>query len=426
MLLAFTGLLFAALFIGFPIAVALIGVTWIYAAIKGVPLSVVAHATLNSLDSWSLLAVPLYILMGEVMTRGGITQRLTDLALSVVGQVKGGLAYAATVAGVLLAGISGSATADAAALGSTLIPAMRDKGYSAGFAASVVSAAALMGAVIPPSIPMVIYASLTGVSVGRMFLGGVVPGLLMAVGIAVAIYLTVRRRGYGGYQAFSLANVRRTSFIAIPAISVPAIVVLGLALGYLTSTESGAIAVVVAILIGALFYRELSLRGFLEAGNNTIYMTGAAMFLAAASAGVGKILALENAGMQLSAFLIAISSGEVWLLLLYLNIFLLIVGIFMEPLPMIILLSPILTPVYMQLGIDPVHFGVVMILNLLIGMVTPPVGVVMFIVMSIARIGMREFMMEGWPFFLALVGVLMLITYVPGLVLWLPNLLIPS
>src|SRR5262249_9180578 len=158
----------------------------------------------------------LYILMGEVMTRGGITQRLTDLALSVVGQVKGGLAYAATVAGVLLAGISGSATADAAALGSTLIPAMRSKGYSAGFAASIVSAAALMGAVIPPSIPMVIYASLTGVSVGRMFLGGVVPGLLMAAGLVVAIYVTVRRRGYGGYQAFSLATVGRTSFAALP------------------------------------------------------------------------------------------------------------------------------------------------------------------------------------------------------------------
>ncbi len=179
-------------------------------------------------------------------------------------------------------------------------------------------------------------------------------------------------------------------------------------------------------MIGVLFYRELTVRRFLEAGNNTILMTGAAMFLAAASAGVGKILALENAGAQLSAFLIAISSGEVWLLLLYLNIFLLIIGIFMEPLPMIILLSPILTPVYTQLGIDPVHFGVVMILNLLIGMVTPPVGVVMFIVMSIARIGMREFMIEGWPFFVALVSVLLLITYVPGLVLWLPNLLIPS
>ena len=283
MLALFIGLLFFALLAGIPIAVALIAVTWVYAAAKGVPLSVVAHATLNSLDSWSLLAVPLYILMGELMTRGGITQRLTDLALSVVGHIKGGLAYAATVAGVLLAGISGSATADAAALGATLIPAMRSKGYSAGFAAAVVSSAALMGAVIPPSIPMVIYASLSGVSVGRMFLGGVIPGVLMAAGIALAILVTVRRRGYGGAQAFSLAAVGRTGSAALPAIGVPAIVVLGLALGYLTSTESGAIAVVVAIVIGVLFYRELNLRAFIAAGNNTIYTTGAAMFLAAAS-----------------------------------------------------------------------------------------------------------------------------------------------
>ncbi|MFC7398343.1 TRAP transporter large permease [Chelatococcus sp. GCM10030263] len=420
-------LLTLLMLIGLPIAFGLILAALIVLLfISPIPLTIVPHTIVNSVDNWSLLAVPLYILMGELMVAAGITRRLIDFALSLVGSFRGALAHASVLSGIFLSGVSGSATADAAALGSTLIPAMKDKGYGGGFAANIVGAAAIIGPIIPPSIPMVVYGSLANVSIGRLFLAGIVPGLLMGLTLMATSFFVARRRGLGQTSPFSWPVVRTNFLSAGPAFIVPFVVVLGLVAGVFTATESGVIAVAAAILIGKLIYRELTLKGIVAASQETIVSVGAVLIVIAASAIFGKIMALDNVGELLVMKLLELAGGQPWLLLLYLNILLLLLGIFIEPLPILILITPILAEPLANLGIDPVQLGVVVILNLMIGMITAPVGTVMFIVMAIAKVSMREFVRESWPFMGALVFALIVITYVPAVTLWLPNLLMGS
>lgn len=412
---------------GLPIAYGLILASLIVLVfVSPIPLTIVPHTIINSIDNWSLLAVPLYILMGELMVASGITRRLIDFAMSLVSPIRGALAHAAVISGIFLSGVSGSATADAAALGSTLIPAMKKQGYSGGFSANVIGAAAIIGPIIPPSIPMVVYGSLANVSIGRLFLAGIVPGLLMGVFIMIASYIVVKRRGVGATAPFVWRRVTQSFLSAVPAFSVPIIVLLGLVAGVFTATESGVAAVAAAILIGFLFYRELSPGGVIASGRETIVAVGTVLFVIAASAIFGKIMALDNVGELLVQKLLDFAGGERWLLLLYLNVLLLLLGIFIEPLPILILVTPILVKPLAAIGVDPVQLGVIVILNLMIGVITAPVGTVMFIVMAIAKISMREFIRESWPFMAALLTALALVTYVPAATLWLPDLLLPT
>lgn len=419
-------ILVAGLCYGLPIGFALVGFAVIWVTfVAGIPATLVSHTMVTGLDSWSFLAIPFFVLMGEIMVASGITRRMVDFAISLISPVRGALAQASIISGIFLAGVSGSATADAAALGSTLIPAMKQKRYDAGFAAAIIGSAAIIGAILPPSIPLVVYGSLANVSIGRLFLAGIIPGLLMGLYLILATAIIVRRQQVAAGTPWDRTAVRRTFLSAAPSFAVPIVVILGLVFGIVTPTESAVIAVFVATLLGLLVYRQLTLRGIIHSSRETIILMGSVMVVVAASAVLGKIGALDGLGERVVGQMLEWSGGETWLLLLYLNIILLVLGIAIEPLPLIILLTPIIAGPFAAAGIDPVQLGIIVTFNLVLGMITPPVGTVMFIVMGIARVSMWQFTKAILPFFAALIVVLGMVTYIPQVTLWLPNLLLP-
>jgi tripartite ATP-independent transporter DctM subunit len=395
----------------------------IYYWLSGVPLSVLAQKMASAAQSFPLLAIPFFILAGELMNTGGITDRLIRFANVLVGHFTGGLGHVVVVSNVIMAGISGSSAADAAGTGSVLIPAMIKRGYAPAFSAAIVGAASAIGPIIPPSIPMVIFGALAEVSTSRLLIGGVIPGLLMGAYLMIANYLVAKRRGYPREAPTTWRGVFTATIKALPALGLPFIIVGGIVLGAFTPTEAAVVAVVYSLVLGVLVYRELKLSDLWGIAVRTSAMVAAIMFLIGATNILGDVMTREHIDDTVSSFFLGFTSNPI-IILLMVNLMLLILGIPLEPIPLMLIFIPVLVPLMSKIGVNAIHFGVVMVLNLMIAPLTPPVGVVMFIMMSMAKCTMWEFTKEVWPFMVALLAVLFLITYAPGLVLWLPDALL--
>jgi len=376
----------------------------------------------SGVDSFAMLAIPMYIFVGELMTKAGVTRRLIDFAASLVAHRPGGLANVGITSNLFMAGVSGSAVADASATGSILVPEMVKRGYPARYAAGVISAAAAMGPIIPPSILFILLASIANLSVGQLFLAGILPGLLMYVSLIAISGWMARRLGIPRELKASPEARRRAIVSGLLPLGVPAIILLTKVMGIATPSESAAVVVVYTILIGALVYRDLSFKGFIDAAVAAAVTTSVIMVTVAFSQILGQVAVLAGLGRMVQSGMLAISDNP-YVLLLIINLVLLALGTFLDALPIMLILSPILFPLMTGLGVDPIHFGLVMVLNLVIGMITPPVGLLLFAMARIARVDMMQVFLGGLPFYVGLWATLIIVTYVPWFSTFLPNLL---
>lgn len=393
-------------------------------SLPGVTLEVIVQRMFFGLDSFVILSVPLFLLLGELMEASRITDRLVDFAQVLVGRLRGGLGHVSVVTNMLMAGISGSGTADAAATGVVLIPAMTKAGYGGPFSAALVGAAATIGPIIPPSIIMIIYASISTVSVARLFIGGVVPGLIMGASLMVVTALIARRRRIPSGEWANLREVLRATLRASLVLVMPLIIVGGILGGVFTTTESAGIGCLYALLLSVLVYRTVPLKDLPPIFRRAALSTGKVMFVLATASAFSWILARGGVPAQLTRLPFFGDAARPWQILLALNVLLLILGCLMEAIAILLIVTPMILPIAARAGIDLVHLGVVMSFNLTIGLITPPFGSIMFVVCGIGRCTIAEFAREALPFIAILILALGLITYVPGLVLVLPNLVL--
>ncbi len=408
---------------GIPIvfSIGLASLTGMLVVGAGTPLLLIPNSMFNGMDSFPLMAVPFFVLAGEIMNHGGITLRLVRFANALVGRVKGGLAHANIVASMLFAGITGSALADTAAIGSTMIPAMRKAGYDPDYSAAVTASSSLIGPIVPPSITMVIFGVTASVSIGGLFLAGILPGVLIGLGLMIMASLIAKRRGYQmGGEPISLREFAVLAGDALLALMMPVIILGGIFGGIMTPTEAAAVAVAYSLLVGLLVLRELKWRElptlFLRAGR----VTAMIMIIVGVARIFSDVLSSEQVPQQLSAAILAITDNR-WIILLLVNIFLLLVGCVMDTSAAIIILTPVLLPVATSIGLDPLSFGIIMSINLIIGLATPPLGVCLFVASDIANISFERLVMAIWPFLLVEVAVLLLITYVPEISMIVPR-----
>jgi tripartite ATP-independent transporter DctM subunit len=376
----------------------------------------------SGVDSYAMLAIPMYVFVGELMTKAGVTRRLIDFAASLVAHRPGGLANVGITSNLFMAGISGSAVADAAATGSILVPEMRRRGYAPGYAAGVISAAAAMGPIIPPSILFILLASIANLSVGELFVAGILPGIVMYTGLILMSGYLARRNGIPREPKAS-REARLMAFRAgILPLGAPAIIVATKVFGIATPTESAAIVVLYTAMIGVFVFRDLTVKGFLEASVAAATTTAVIMITVAFSQIFGQVAVLAGLGQLVQSTLLSISENP-YVVLLIINVLLLVLGTFLDALPLMLILSPIFFPLVTGLGVDPIHFGLVMVFNLVLGMLTPPVGLLLFVMARISGVGMLEVFRGGLPFFAVLLLTLLVLTYVPWFSIFLPNLL---
>lgn len=387
----------------------------------GLPMEIVIQRMSGGLDSFPLLAIPLFVLAGHLFNRAGISERIFDFASALVGHMRGGLAQVNIAASIIFAGMSGVAQADAAGLGAVEIRQMKQRGYSASFAAAVTAASSIIGPVIPPSVIMVIYAVTAQLSLTDLFLAGIVPGLLMGLCLMAVVYYLVwsGREAAPRDEKKSLKVLGVTFLRALPALVAPVLLVAGMLSGVATPTELGALIVVYAAALGFI-NKELNFKGLIDTLAMSAITTGVLVFIIAAAFPFGWLISVQNLPGLLVDFMQALTDNPL-LLLLILNISLLLVGLFMETTAIILIATPALLPLVAAYEIDPIHFGIVMILNLLIGSLTPPFGVILFICKHIAQISFWQMIRAILPFYIPLLLVLLALTYFPQLVLWLPN-----
>lgn len=382
----------------------------------------ITHRMFNGVDSFVLTALPFFIFAGGLMSAGGITHKIIDFSLALIGRMRGGLGHVNIMASMVFGGISGSATADTAAIGSILIPAMNKRGYPNHFSGGITVASSTIGIIIPPSIPMVIYAVVAGVSIGRLFLAGAIPGILVGLSMMVVCYILSVKKGYPAEKKASIGEVLKNFKDSIFAIFMPLLIVGGIVGGVVTATEAAVLAVVYALIVGFLVYRQLRISALPRVLKETLLITGIVMIIVAAADIFAWILAYEQIPQKVADLLLSISSNPL-VILLIINAFLLAVGTFLDLAPAIIILVPVLLPVVQQLGIDPVHFGAIMVMNLGIGLDTPPVGTSLYAVCHIADISLEELSKGTLPFLISNLAVLFLVTYVPVVAMYLPKLL---
>ena len=388
-------------------------------------LLVIPNNMVGMLDSFGFLAIPFFFLAGDLMNTGGLTKRLVDFAASLVGHISGGLSHVAIVANMIMAGVSGSAIADASATGSVLIPAMKKEGYSAPYSAAVVAAAATIGPIIPPSIPMVIYGMLVNVSIGRLFLGGAVPGVIMGLYLIIASYYISKKRGFPKRPRATVRQIVSTFLSTFFALVMPLVIVLGILTGVVTPTEAGVVAVFYALVVGLFVYRELKWKDIPGIFRESMISSSYIMIILASSGVFSWLIASMGAGEIIMKFFASISTNK-WVVLGILNIFFLIWGSLLDPNTGLVVVVPVLMPLIEKVGIDPVHFGVVIILNLMIGLITPPVCFLSYLTSTIAGAEFGKVVRESWIFIFALILALATATFFPQVVLWLPNLLLGS
>ncbi len=410
--------------LGTPIAFAIaISALSFFLASGDVPLNIFVQKMVTATDSYPLLAIPFFVFAGAVMNKAGITTRLLALADALVGHMTGALAQMCTVLATLLGGLTASSSADAAMLSKVLGPEMTRHGYSPAFAAVITSCAAIITALIPPSIGLIIYGYIADASVGRLFIGGIVPGILLAGSLMLVTWFIARRRGYKPMRARFAGGreVLRTGREALWALSIPVFIIVGIRYGIFTPTKAGAITVIYTIAVGLYAYRTLRLVDLPSLLRETALDTASVMLMICAASAFGFYLAWERVPPQLAAWLVGLTRDPTTLLLL-INVMLIVLGTAVEGTSALIILTPIFVPILTKLGIDPVHFGIVIVTNLTIAGVTPPVGQMMFISSQVLRVPMDDYTVEVLPFLGAMLGVLVLLTLFPQLTLWLPNL----
>ncbi|HCS35553.1 MAG TPA: ABC transporter permease [Sphaerochaeta sp.] len=409
-------------FIGFPVAISILLPSVWYILSRGLPLEMIAQRMQYALDSYTLAAVPLFILVGNLMNSSGITNRMFTFADRLVGRLPGGLAQVNIFASLVFAGMSGAALADVGGLGQIEIKAMEEKGFRKDFAAAVTIASATVGPIFPPSVPLVIYGSIAGISVIKLLLSGIVPAILAVIlMMGITGYLALKR-GYPRAERWpSFKEVSQAFLPALPALLTPVILIIGMLTGIFTPTEASALTVLYVFLISAL-YRELTLKGVLDAFFETIKSTASVLIIVAAASLFGWILAVEQIPQMFSSFLLSISHNPI-VLLAILNLMLLVVGTMLDSTTAILLLVPIIIPPLVSVGIDPIHLGIVFVFNIMIGLVTPPMGLSLFMVSKVAKVPINKVIKQVAPYYIPLVLTLVIVTYVPGLILWLPNLM---
>jgi tripartite ATP-independent transporter DctM subunit len=395
--------------IGFALSIAtIVAIVWTGAtSLVVVPLSLFSGSS-----SFPLLAIPLFILAGGLMETSGISQRLVNLAQSLVGFIRGGLAMVTVVATMIQSEISGSSVADAAAIGKVVIPAMEKRGYPRALSAAIVSNAASAAILIPPSIPMIIYAWMAEVSIAKLFFAGFLPGILAGIAMMALAYYYARKLNLPVEQKFSIREVGRSTVSAFWALFIPVVIWVGILGGIATATEVAALAVLAALIIGVLIYRELNGRQTLDILRDSVTQTASVMLIVASSAVLGWFLTSEQVPQKFARLILETTSNK-HLILLFLNLFFFVAGIFLHSAAAIILIVPIVLPLVNQIGVDPIHFGIIVTINLGIGQQTPPVATVLFTTAAIARLPFWDVWRVGWPFTLVLALVTLLVTYVP-------------
>lgn len=410
--------------IGTPVAwsIALSSLLTIITSIPGLPaVTTIAQRMGTGLDSFALLAIPFFILSGQLMTHGGIADRLIGFAKTLVGAFPGGLALINIIAAMLMGAIAGSAMASASAMGTILGPEMEKEGYSKEYGAAVNITSATIGLVIPPSNVLIVYSLASGgVSIAALFLAGYIPGILTGLFLMIVAAIWAKRKGYKTAGTSSLREVMSTFIIAFPSLLLLVIVIGGIVAGFFTATEASAIAVLYTFLLG-MIYKEIQFKDLPKILLESSKTSAIVMLLIAASMSMSWILSYENIPQNLSDLLLSISDNKI-IILLIINLLLLFVGIFMDMTPAVLIFTPIFLPVVKSLGIDPIQFGIIMVLNLCIGLCTPPVGSVLFVGIGIAKTSIEKVIKPLLPLFAAMIVALMLITFFPQLTLWLPNL----
>jgi tripartite ATP-independent transporter DctM subunit len=417
------GTFIALLLIGTPVAFCL-GISSLATVLYlGLPPVVVFQQLNSGVSVYALMAIPFFIYAGELMVRGDIARRLVALAGALVGHLRGGLGQVNIIASVLFGGISGSAAADASAIGGLMIPQMKERGYGVDYAVNVTVVSSIIALMIPPSHNLIIYSISAGgrISIADLFTAGIIPGLLLALSLMVAAWHVARRRGYTTEPFPGMRAVGALLLAAIPGLILIGIIFFGVRSGIFTASESSGIAVVYALLVTVIVYRTLSWKNFVEATVGAVRTTAMVLLVIGCASAFGWLLAYLKVPAELVSFMQGVSANPIVILLL-INVLLLFLGTFMDMSPLIVITTPIFLPVAMAFGVDPVHFGIILILNLGIGLCTPPVGAVLFVGCAVGNIPIWTVMRTIWPFYLAAVFVLMLVTYVPALSLWLPSL----
>ena len=415
-------LLLACLLLSVPIAISLGFASMVFEYQNNVPLTIIVQRLFTSLDSFPLLAVPFFILAGTIMEKGGISKRLIALANSFVGSTTGGLAIVAIVASMFFSAMSGSGPATTAAIGSIMIPAMVAKGYDRGFASATQATAGEIGVIIPPSIPMILFGIAGGVSIGDLFIAGFLPGILVGVSLIAVAYFTARKRGYAGEAGKAGWKERGAAFKnASWALLMPVIILGGIYGGVFTPTEAAVVATVYALIVGLFLYKEIKWRDIPEMLFSSALMTSVVLVVVANAGLFSWIMTSEGIPQMAASWFSDINNPVLFFLMA--NILLLIVGMFFDAGSAILILAPILLPIAVSVGIDPVHFGIVMIVNLAMGMITPPVGVNLFVVCEIGNIKLEQVARALVPYFLMMVVDLMLLSYIPQISTFLPNLM---
>jgi TRAP-type C4-dicarboxylate transport system permease large subunit len=458
-------LLFLALMgSGIPVAIAMAGASLVYVMSSGiVPDFVVIHRMVNGIDSFPLLAVPFFIMAGNLMNSAGITNRIYNFALALVGWLKGGLGHVNVIGSMIFAGMSGTAIADAAGLGTIEIKAMKDHGYSTEFAVGITAASATLGPIIPPSLPFVIYAMFANVSVGALFLAGLLPGVVMALLMMATVAYYAHKNGWGRdvqldwrrllkavlelaiVAAFPLAIWAATRAGAAPTLTVlivmiallaadyrfkfnavlpiltPVLLIGGMTSGVFTATEGAIAACVWSLFLGVVWYRSMNWKMLIKVSMDTIETTAIVLFIVAAASIFGWMLTVTRTTEAIAGWVLAFTQDP-WMFLLLANGLMLFVGCFLEPVAAITILVPVLLPIVRQLGIDPVQFGLVMVLNLMIGLLHPPMGLVLYVLARVAKLSIERTTMAILPWLVPLLASLALVTYVPAISLWLPRL----
>jgi tripartite ATP-independent transporter DctM subunit len=422
-----TAAIFAVLFLfimlGLPIAVCMGMTAVIFFVVLGQAdvLLMLPARMYSGTTSFTLLAIPFFILAGNLMNTGGMTQRLVHFAQCLVGHIRGGLGHVTVVTNMIVAGMSGSAVADATGTGVVLIPAMEKAGYPRSFSAALVGAASTIGPIIPPSIPFVIFGSITGASVGRLFLGGFLPGVLMGIFLMITVAILSKRRGYRREERASRQELLIAALQATPAWGAPIIIIGGILAGLFTPTEAAVAASLYALVLGMLVYGEIRVGDLPRILWETIQNTIQVMFIISTASIFGFLLVRQQVPMTLVEGLMSLTTTP-WVVLLIINVILLILGCFMEAIAIMLLTIPVFMPLIGRVGVDPVHFGVVLTLNLMIGLLTPPVGMCLYAVAGISKVPLWTLAKELGPYIVALTVCLGLVTYIPGIVLWIPNL----
>ncbi|MGP4076253.1 TRAP transporter large permease [Halobacillus sp. K22] len=412
--------------IGIPIAfvigiVAMIGIF----NVPYIPEVTVPVKMLNGLDSFVLIAVPLFILAANLMNSGQISQKLIDFSLSIVGHIRGGLAHANILVSMIFAGVSGASQADTAGVGKILIPNMKKQGYDTENAVGITAASSTIGVIIPPSIPMIIYAGLTNVSVGALFMVGIIPGILVGLGMMIIVYVLALKRNYPTYQKASMKNFVKQFLDTIPALMTPVILIGGIVTGIFTATEAAAFASLYTVLVGMFYYKTLKLKDFPKILVDTLTLSSLSLFALAAANALGELMSYYQLSMWAEQFFTN-NIGSKWLFLLIIIGFFLFVGTFMDAIPSMILFIPVILPVAISFDVSPILLGIITIMTLAVGLVTPPYGLCLLLAAKIGKLPVERSFVAVVPYITVVLVVLLVIAFIPGVAFYLPELISPN